>query len=102
MRFTGAVLENGALPVIVVFPDPNDQLRSREGKGRSYEPLLQDFRSKGYRFIDMLDALKQIESRHTFDELTVNRGHFSALGNEVIARSIPPAFARLAYWIVRV
>lgn len=83
------VLNNGALPVIVVFPDISDQNRNRQGKPRRYTPLIDNFRSKGYRFIDLLDAIQAEESRYEISELTSKTfGHFSALGNQIIAKHL--------------
>lgn len=45
--FYRKVLEAGALPIIVVLPDVNDQHRSREGKPRRYAVLLDYFNAKG-------------------------------------------------------
>ncbi len=50
--FYRKVLEGGEVPIIVVFPDLNDQFRSRQGKIRRYTPLLEYFRSRGYRYIE--------------------------------------------------
>lgn len=83
--FYHKVLAGGALPVIVVFPDSGDQRRSRAKITRRYVPLLDEFRARGYRFIDLMDALEPIESRHTIEELTVAWGHFSPLGNRILA-----------------
>lgn len=94
-EFYRKVQANGALPLIVVFPDITDHQRSRAGLPRRYEPLLAYFRGKNYRFIDILDAIKPVEERYSIEDLTVNWGHFSELGNEIIARHI---LAVLAEW----
>lgn len=86
--FYRKVLDDGALPIIVVLPDTNDQARSRAGKSRRYEVLLEYFRSKGYRYIDALGALEPVQQRHTVGDLTVAWGHFSKLGNEIVAHYI--------------
>lgn len=86
--FYRKVAENGALPIILVFPDLTDQIRSRSGRPRRYAPLLEYFHSQGYRFIDTLTALEASQSRHSVDELTRNWGHYSPLGNDIIARYI--------------
>lgn len=93
--FYRKVLENGALPVIIIFPDTNDQLRSRKKKNRRYTPLLNNFRSKGYRYIDTLEALEPHESHYTVDVLVVKWGHYSPVGNKIIARYI---FSQLKKW----
>ena len=55
---------------------------------RSYDPLLEDFKTRGYRFIDRLDPLQANEHRYTIDELTRGWGHYSPLGNKLIAEYI--------------
>lgn len=93
--FYHKVLASGALPVIVVFPDSGDQRRSRAKISRRYVLLLDEFRARGYRFIDLMDALEPIESRHTIKELTVAWGHFSPLGNRILAEYM---LGRLRTW----
>jgi hypothetical protein len=87
-EFYAKVLEDGALPLIVVLPDLNDQKRSREGKPRRYEPMLEYFRSRGYAYVDALEALTPVERSYTIDQLTVIWGHFSPLGNDLVARHV--------------
>ena len=87
-EFYRKVLEDGALPVIIVLPDINDQRRSRDGLPRRYEVLLENFRAKGYRYVDALEAFVPVESQHTVDDLVVTWGHFSKLGNDIVARHV--------------
>ena len=94
-EFHDKVLNSGALPIIVVYPDRPDQKRNRAKKARRYAPLLNEFRAKGYRYIDLMDALEPIESRHTVEELTVAWGHFSPLGNRILAEHM---LGRLRDW----
>ncbi|MDX1735125.1 MAG: hypothetical protein R3228_12190, partial [Halioglobus sp.] len=84
-EFYREVLEDGSLPIIVVFPDMNDHGRSRAGKVRRYQPLLDYFDEAGYRYIDILSAIEPVESRLSVDDLTVAWGHFSPRGNQIIA-----------------
>jgi len=87
-EFYQKVLENGALPVILIFPDINDQRSSRKNKERRYTPLLNYFQSKKYYFIDTLGALKPHESLYTVDDFTENWGHYSPIANKLIAKYI--------------
>ena len=91
--FHAEVLRNGAIPIIVVFPDVDDQRRSRARAERKYAPLLAYFRSRGYQYIDLLEAFEPAESRFPLESLVVNWGHFSARGNDLAARLL---VARLA------
>jgi hypothetical protein len=87
-QFYRKVLEDGALPVIVVLPDINDQRRSRDGLPRRYDVLLENFRAKGYRYIDALEAFEPVESQYAVDDLVVQWGHFSKLGNDLVAKHV--------------
>jgi hypothetical protein len=93
--FHAEVIRNGAIPVIVVFPDINDHHRSRGGKERRYSPMLEYFRSRDYRYIDLLEAFEPVESRYPVDSLVVDWGHFSRIGNDLAARHI---LGRMADW----
>ena len=86
--FYRKVLEAGALPIIVVFPDVYDQQRGRDGKPRRYAALLNDFERKGYRYIVAEDALEPVQQRYTIDDLSVKWGHYSILGNDIVAHHI--------------
>jgi hypothetical protein len=86
--FYRKVLEAGALPIIILFPDPDDQKRGRDGKPRSYADLLDDFNRKGYRYIDAGDALDAVRQRYTISDLSVKWGHYSKLGNDIVAQHI--------------
>jgi len=87
--FYRKILENGAVPIILVFPDVNDQERSRKGKIRRYTPLLEYFRFKGYRFIDTLEALEAYKASHSTADFSVGGwGHYSPLGNAIIGEYI--------------
>lgn len=86
--FYRRVIEDGALPVIVVLPDLNDMHRSLEGKPRRYAGLLNYFNAKGYRYVDVMDAMEPALKRYTINDLTVKWGHYSKLGNDIVARHI--------------
>jgi lysophospholipase L1-like esterase len=87
--FYRKILENGALPVILVFPLPVDYDRSHQGKPRRYAALLAQFRARGYRFIDVQDALDAAGSGTRESQLyTKNGWHLSPLGNTLVAKYI--------------
>jgi hypothetical protein len=86
--FHRAVVERGAVPIIVVFPDPLDQARSRRKRRPRYTPLLDDLRRRGYECIDTLGAFAPHESRYPIKELTRTWGHYSPLGNRLVAEYI--------------
>jgi hypothetical protein len=94
--FYRKALEDGALPVMLVFPNNDDQERRRTAKPRRYQPLVDDLRSKGYRVLDMQDALTAYSSGDIHNKMFTELGrHYSALGNGVMAKYI---VSRLKEW----
>lgn len=87
-EFYREVLTDGSLPVILIFPETSDQRRSRAGKTRRYQPLITYLDLAGYPYIDILDAVAPYEPTHSMRDLTVQWGHFSPLGNQIIAEYI--------------
>ena len=86
-KFYETVLENGSLPLIVLFPDRRDLERYR-GKGiKRYEPLENFFRQKGFHYIDLFDAFDRYGKDHPISEI-YGSAHYSPLGNEMVARYI--------------
>ncbi len=90
------VLENHALPIVVIFPDLHDQQRSRAGKPRRYAALLTDLHAKGYRVIDAMDALQPYESQYAVEDLVMPTwGHYSPLGNSIMAAYLAESLERM-------
>lgn len=94
-RFHEKVVEDGASPVVLIFPDGMGQRRSRRGEPRRYAPLLDELHARGYRVIELLDALDAVADRHSVEELTVAWGHFSPLANRLTAEHV---YAKLVDW----
>ncbi len=84
-EFYREVLAEGSLPIILIFPEPADEERSREGRGKRYQPLLDYFEQVGYKYVDLQEAIKPVESKYSIADLRVDWGHFSPLGNKIIA-----------------
>jgi hypothetical protein len=86
--FYSRALDQGVLPIVVIFPDIKDLRRNRAHASCSYAPLLGHLRSRGYQFIDLMDALAPYESVYTLAQLTGKWGHYSPLGQRLIARHL--------------
>jgi hypothetical protein len=86
--FYKKVLENGALPIILIYPDSHDRKRSRYNKPRRYRPLLEYLRSKDYLYIDLMTAFEPYADKYTPDDFMVSWGHFSPLAQEITAKFI--------------
>jgi hypothetical protein len=79
------VIADGALPIVVILPENPDHLRSRQGKSRRYQVLLDDLENKSCQVIDVLDAFVPVQDQYSLADLTVRNGHYSVLGNEIVA-----------------
>ena len=86
--FYHKVLKNGALPIIVIYPDSQDRRRGRLKKPRRYQPLLEYFTVKGYRYIDLLTAFEPFRHQYRSKEFMVAWGHFSPLAHKISAQYI--------------
>jgi hypothetical protein len=86
--FYKKVLENGALPIILIYPDGNDRKSSRYNKPRRYRPLLEYFRSKDYLYIDLMTAFEPYADKYVPSDFMVEWGHFSPLAQEITAQFI--------------
>lgn len=85
-EFVGAARRNGSVPVILVFPSNADIRRHRKDGNRQYTPLLAHFRSRGYKYIDLLDGFATYGAGIPIDQLSA--GHYTPLGNRLVARHV--------------
>ncbi|MDD5556384.1 MAG: SGNH/GDSL hydrolase family protein [bacterium] len=88
LGWTGEVVRDGAVPVVLVFPQFSDIETRRRGEGPArYEPLLDFMRSNGIRYIDLMD---DFQARAPEDLFTPD-GHYNGHGNSVVADGIARA-----------
>ena len=88
-EFHCIALQHESLPVIVIYPDLGDLARYHSHQRKRYEPLLEHLQSKGFRYLDMLDAFVAHDPRVLVDRLTIGQwGHYSQLGNEIVAKHL--------------
>lgn len=61
LRWTGEVVSDGAVPVVLLFPQKSDIERWRKRGGpKQYQPLLDFIREKGIRGIDLMEDRKSV------------------------------------------
>ena len=80
------VMKQGALPIIVLFPNKDDLKRYRKTNTSVFAPLLRHFEESGYRHIDLLDAFDKYALDVPLNELF--DGHYTPFGNKVVAKYI--------------
>lgn len=81
-EFYNEVIDNGAMPIILIFPDESDVLRYQQQKEKIYSPLLSFFISRGYKYIDLMYAFDGADVKDLF------AGHYTPLGNMLVAKHI--------------
>lgn len=84
--FYRQVLENGQLPVIVVFPYTYDFWRAYRQESLHYGPVLQAMKSEGLSYIDTFDAFLPVTSPEQIRSLI--GGHFTPKGNLIVAEDV--------------
>ena len=75
-------LNNNSTPIIVIFPEIGDVIRYKEKNDKQYSTILSYFDSKGYKYIDLMDAFNNTEVEELF------KGHYSPLANKLVAEYI--------------
>jgi len=83
-EFHDSVVNQGALPIVVLFPNRRDLSRYRETGRSVFAPMVEYFREAEYRYIDLHDAFEMYASEVPLDDLFGGR-HYSPAGNRVVA-----------------
>lgn len=84
--FYREVEADGAVPLIFIQPASGDLTRWRRDRTAPHEPLLEDLRAAGLRFVDHLHELDDLGAAYTVEELF--HGHPTALANALEAESV--------------
>jgi hypothetical protein len=80
--FYNEAIRNNSIPIIIIFPTRSEMLRYKNYKTKTYTPLLKYFDSKGYRYIDLMDALSNCEEDTAWNDKC---GHYSPFENREAA-----------------
>lgn len=86
-EFYSQVQSDGAVPIIVLFPQRVDLVQNRDAASSRYSPLVRHFASESYEFIDLIDALGNHDASNDFDAL-FEHGHYTPFGNQLVAEYI--------------
>lgn len=74
---------NGAIPLLVYFPNKNDYRAPR-----SPSPVLQVLRKNGLDFVDLTPCLNRVDAERRFLR---NEGHYTAEGELAVAECLSPS-----------
>jgi len=77
-------------PIILVFPHNGNMRQFMDSGIREYAPLLEFFDSRGYCYIDLMDAFQAVLREGNPDGLFTGQ-HYSAEANMLVARYIARA-----------
>ncbi|MGE0267485.1 MAG: SGNH/GDSL hydrolase family protein [Candidatus Omnitrophota bacterium] len=87
--FYKSILEDGAIPVIVIIPSTGDLMRLQKHQLKNYQPFLKVFENKKWNYIDITDPfLYDKRNAASFVPLFAPEYHFTALGNQRMAEYI--------------
>lgn len=81
-KFYKASIKNNSIPIILIFPNKKDVVHYQRQKEKRYSPLLSYFDSKGYKYIDLMDAFENADVKDLF------MGHYSPHANQLVAKHI--------------
>lgn len=85
-QFYREALENGSLPVIVLFPQRRDVRLRHDGEKVIYQPLLDELKRRGYRVIDLADGFERYDPGA--EMLKESFVHYPRAGNRMAAQWI--------------
>lgn len=77
---------NGAVPILVIFPERRDIRARREGREVVYQPLLDLLRKEGYRTIDLLEGFQLHDPQG--EMMKKKFIHYPKSGNRIVARYV--------------
>jgi hypothetical protein len=84
--FYETVLQDGAQPVILVFPTRDEVARWRGQRRKHYAPLLRFLEDEKYQFVDSMEVFDGVGPDMSIDELIP--GHLSPLANTLVAEHL--------------
>jgi len=85
-QFVDAASHNGSEPIVVMMPGGSDIKQYSRNGMKPYAPLLEYFRAKGYRYVDMFDGFRQYAAEVAVRDLVPS--HYSPLGNALVAKVV--------------
>ena len=85
------MLEHGALPIDLIYPDGPDLRKHRSGDPgpTKYGPLLRDLELRGLAYIDLMEAFDDRAEGTAFEDLTIRPwAHYTPLANRIVAEHV--------------
>lgn len=89
--FIQQVTQDGAIPVVLIFPERLSIERHGWGQETFYEQAIPIFRDKGIMVIDLAAAFVHARNTEQFDIADIyasDGGHFNQLGNRIVSQTV--------------
>ena len=96
IKITIQVLNDGAIPVIVVFPTRRDHDLYRNYGKKRYGALLDKWNKKDYNYFDLTDQFVSNLEEKEFSNIFSEGGHYNAQGTLYVARFLYPYLKRIS------
>jgi len=81
-EFYNKVITDKSLPIILIFPHKGDVVRYKRKKEKRYSSFLSYFNTRGYKYIDLMDAFENADVEDLFV------GHYSPHANMLVAKHV--------------
>jgi lysophospholipase L1-like esterase len=88
--FAREVASHGAAPLVVFLPDRGTLERLSRGQPSTYGPLIEALGARGIPHVDVAPALVRPAASSTIESLFRPGGHYSPVGNGLVARALAP------------
>ncbi|MCF7845061.1 MAG: SGNH/GDSL hydrolase family protein [Kiritimatiellales bacterium] len=87
-EFVQEVLEDGAMPIVILFPTKDDVNREYNNVSVVYEPLKSALEKRGIQIIDLKNIFHEFASKHSYTELFMPYNHYTPEGNAIVAQKL--------------
>ena len=86
---------NGAEPIIVFFPSRRELEAERDNRSQAYLPMTDELRRENTNYWDAKDAFAPLLSSSDMNDWFEPGGHYSPLGNRIVADWLAPKLLAL-------
>jgi len=86
-KFHEQVIKENSIPIILIFPNKEDMRAQKKYNFKRYSPLITFLESKGYKYIDLMDAFDEAIKFYELSYL-FHPSHYSPLSNKLVAEHI--------------
>ncbi len=84
--FYQEIIQNGSIPIIVLFPHSYDIKLKKSGNDLRYKPFLEFLDGEGMTYIDLFPVIKTGDSR--LDIRRLFNGHYTPYTNQIVSEGI--------------